>query len=89
MTTNDNGDTFTDNHGDPHRGMWIQTKFPNKIKVQNINLYIGSNLYRYPKSLVVLGHSSLSSLTGWKNLHTETNISSTSMVSWVTPHPQY
>ena len=76
-TSNNRGDTFTDTNGDPHLGMWIQTKFPNKIKVKNINLYIGNNLYRYPKSLVVLGHSSLSSLTGWTLLHTETNISTT------------
>ena len=76
-TSNDRGDTFTDTNGDPHLGMWIQTKFPNKIKVKNINLYIGNNLYRYPKSLVVLGHSSLSSLTGWTLLHTDTNISTT------------
>jgi hypothetical protein len=76
-TSNDRGDTFTDTNGDSHLGMWIQTKFPNKIKVKNINLYIGNNLYRYPKSLVVLGHSSLSSLTDWTLLHTETNISST------------
>jgi hypothetical protein len=76
-TSNNRGDTFTDTNGDPHLGIWIQTKFPNKIKVKNINLYIGNNLYRFPKSLVVLGHSSLSSLTGWTLLHTETNISTT------------
>ena len=76
-TSNNRGDTFTDTNGDPHLGMWIQTKFPNKIKVKNINLYIGNNVYRYPKSLVVLGHSSLSSLTGWTLLHTETDISTT------------
>jgi hypothetical protein len=76
-TSNDRGDTFTDTNSGTHQGMWIQTKFPNKIKVKNINLYIGNDLYRYPKSLVVLGHSSLSSLTGWTLLHTETDISTT------------
>ena len=76
-TSNDRGDTFTDTNGDPHLGMWIQTKFPNKIKVKNINLYIGNNLSRFPKSLVVLGHSSLSSLTGWTLVHSETDISTT------------